>query len=239
MGHTERGSFVIPILVPVPPPESEEVDSQESLYANADEFRRVAPEPFERRVVRTFAQSMQAVHDIVQEPSGDPDPDQIYELVYRGVSREFRTALSSILSEPEVAKFGARVEWAAGIQAPETLSQDVTIDAGATELLERVSDKLRRQPASPRQIFSGTIVQLRHEERDDPFGEIAISTVRHGRQAEISVKLALAQYRQAWDWHSAGRAVLVEGTVAQRSPGRRLWVERPVRCHPVDETVLV
>jgi hypothetical protein len=236
MGHTEKGSFVIPVLVPIPEPAEPDVH-QDTLDHDGVEFHRASPEPFERRVVRTFAQSMQAVQEIVVDPGREPTTDQVHELVYRGVSREFCSALAGILSQTAVAEFGARVDWAPAVPAPETMPRSINIDADATDLVRRAADKLRQQKIAPKQVFSGTIVQLRHESQDDPYGEIAISTVRRGRPSEVVVRLPLPQYRQAWDWHNAGRAVLVEGTV-RRAPGKPLRVDKPRRCHPVDEMFL-
>jgi len=236
MGHTERGSFVIPVLVALPEPSP--IDSHElSLLAGLDEgFHQAAPEPFERRVVRTFAQSMQAVEEIVVEPAQMPTVDQLYELVYRGVSREFCSALSGILQEPSVAEFGASIDWAPVITPPRTLSE-VSITADAAELVQRVADRLRQTKVDPSQVFTGTIVQLRHENPHDPFGEIAVSTIRRGHQSEVLVRLRLEEYEKAWQWHYEGRAVLVEGVV-RRSPGQRLRVDSPTRFHPVDEMFL-
>jgi hypothetical protein len=236
MGHTEKGSFVIPVLVPLPEPSEPDIH-EPTLDHNLAEFHRAPAEPFERRVVRTFAQSMQAVQELVVEPAHAPTTDQMHELVYRGVSREFCSALAGILGERAVAQFEARVEWAPGVPAPETMNRSVSIDADAADLVRNIADKLRQQRVDPRQVFSGTIVQLRHETNDDPYGEIAISTVRRGRPSEVLVRLPLPRYRQAWDWHNAGRAVLIEGSV-RRAPGKPLRVDNPRRCHPVDEMFL-
>jgi hypothetical protein len=222
MGHTEKGSFVIPVLVALPEPELSDI--HENMLIDDEVFHRAAPEPFERRVVRTFAQSMHAVQEIVAEPAKEPTVDQIYELVYRGVSREFCTSLAGILSEPSVAQFGARVDWAAAVTPPTALTKSITIDSEAVDLVRSVANRLRQQRVDPNQIFSGTIVQLRHENPDDPLGEIAVSTMRRGRASEVLVRLPLGLYSQAWEWHYAGRAVLVEGIV-RRTPGRPLRVD--------------
>lgn len=235
MGHTEKGSFVIPVLVALPEPDLPDI--HEHMLIDGEIFHRTAPEPFERRVVRTFTQSMQAVQEIVAEPAKEPTVDQIYELVYRGVSREFCTSLAGILSEPSVAQFGARVDWAPAVTPPTALTKSITIDSEAVELVKSVANRLRQQRVDPNQIFSGTIVQLRHENPDDPFGEIAVSTMRRGRASEVLVRLPLDLYSQAWEWHYAGRAVLVEGIV-RRAPGRPLRVDAPSRFHPVDEMFL-
>jgi hypothetical protein len=238
MGHTERGSFVIPVLVALPEPSPVDIHEVTLLDDPSEEgFHRTAPEPFERRVVRTFAQSMQAMQEIVVDPAREPTVDQMYELVYRGVSREFCTSLRGILEESSVAEFGATIEWAPAVTPPRTLSERISIDAEAADLVRIVADKLRQTKVDPNQVFSGTIVQLRHEDPQDPYGEIAVSTVRRGHQSEILVRLPIADYRNAWQWHSQGRAVLVEGVV-RSAPGQRLRVDIPSRFHPVDEMFL-
>lgn len=239
MGHTERGSFIIPVLVPIPEPAEPDIHQLTLDHDPHDraEVHSAPAEPFERRVVRTFAQSMQAVHDVVVEPARVPATDQMHELVYRGVSREFCVALANVLGESAVAEFETHVEWAPTVQAPTTMPQSITIDADAVDLVKAVAEKLRQHKITPRQVFSGTIVQLRHDHFDDPFGEIAISTVRRGRQSEVRVRLPMARYREAWDWHYAGRAVLVEGAV-RRTPGRPSIVDDPIRCYPVDDLFL-
>lgn len=238
MGHTERGSFIIPVLVPIPEPEQPDPE-QPTLYDEHEDPIRynAASEPFERRVVRTFAQSMQAVHDIVVEPGRTPNTDQMHELVYRGVSREFCTALVSVLDESAIGEFETTVDWAPVVPAPDTMPRQVSISAEAVDLVRSLAERLRQQKAPSKQMFSGTIVQFRHEDHDDPFGEIAVSTMRRGRPSEVRVRLPVEDYRKAWEWHNAGRAVLVEGLI-RRSPGKPGIVDNPARFQPLDELML-
>lgn len=234
MGHTEKGSFVIPVLVPLAADPVPVVPRQTALDDHS--FSRVPAEPFERRAVRTFTQSLAAVRDLVVEPAHEPAATELHELVYRGVSREFCSALARILDESSVGEFETRVDWAPAVPGPGATPKSIVVESEAVDLVQKVADKLRQQRIDPSQVFSGTIVQLRHEE-DDPFGEISVSTMRCGKMSEILVRLPLEHYTRAWDWYSAGRAVLVEGTI-RRGPGRRLMVDSPERCHPIDETFL-
>jgi hypothetical protein len=59
----------------VPLPEPDPLDLHPHLLSADDEFHRASPELFERRVVRTFAQSMQAMHDIVAAAGKEPRTD--------------------------------------------------------------------------------------------------------------------------------------------------------------------
>ncbi|TDQ00677.1 hypothetical protein [Labedaea rhizosphaerae] len=237
MGHTERGSFIIPVLVPIREPD-QEAPTQPTLYDDREDpvLHKEPPEPFERRVMRTFAQSMQAVRDLVVTPGRQPSTDHIHELVYRGVSREFCAGLANVLDESAISEFESTVEWAPVVPAPGTIRQ-VSISAEAVDLVRYVADRLRQQKAPSRQIFSGTIVGFRHENHDDPYGEIAVSTMRRGRPSEVRVRLPIDTYREAWEWHNAGRAVLVEGLI-RRSPGKPGIVDNPSRIRPLDEFML-
>lgn len=237
MGHTERGSFVIPVLVPIPEPEQPEGE-QPTLYDRADPvLHNAAPEPFERRVVRTFAQSMQAVRDLVVQPDRAPDPERIHELVYRGVSREFCTALGNVLGASAIGEFETTIDWSRVAPAPDTMPNHLSISSEAADLVRSVADRLRQERVPSRQVFSGRIVQFRHEKRDDPFGEIAVLTMRRGRPSEVTVRLPLERYREAWEWHNAGRAVLVEGTI-RRAAGKPAIVDNPLRFQPLDQLML-
>src|SRR5258708_19851621 len=120
-------------------------------------------------------------------------------MVNGGIRREFWRGVAGILSEASVAQFGSKVDWAPVVTPPATLSRSVSIDSEAVDLVKAVANRLRQQKVDPNQIFSGTIVQLRHEDPNDPFGEIAVSTMRRGRQSEVLVRLPLAFYGQAWE----------------------------------------
>ncbi|MFB7716749.1 hypothetical protein [Nocardia sp. NPDC056100] len=238
MGHTERGSYIIPVLVPIPPPA--EPNLQQLSLCEDEEgptLYNAAPEPFARRVVRTFAQSMQAMHDLVVEPGRLPNVDSIHELVYRGVSREFCTGLVTVLDESAIGEFETIVDWAPVVAAPDTMPRNISISADAADLVRHVAERLRQQKPQSSQVFSGTIIQFRHENHDDPHGEIAVSTMQRGRPSEIKVRLPLRTYREAWEWHNAGRAVLVEGLI-RRTPGRPGVVDEPTRFQPLDELML-
>lgn len=236
MGHTEQGSYVIPVLMPIPEPPETDLH-QPTLDHDRPEFHRSPSEPYERRIVRTFAQSMQAVRELVVEPARVPRRNEIHELVYRGVSREFCSALAGILKQQSIAAFQASVTWAPAVPAPATMPRSITIESEAVDLVKQAAESMRQQKVEGSRVFSGTIVQLRHESQDDPFGEVAISTMRQGQQGEVLVRLPMNLYRDAWEWHYQGRAVLVEGTI-RRSPGRPNRVDLPTRFHPVDLIML-
>ena len=105
MAHTRRGSFIIPIYMPVPEPEEPEQD------AAFEGIETAPPETYERRVMRTFAESLSIVQTVV-EPERDPTPNDVLDMVHAGVSHEFAASLHRILRNESVAEFSAEFEWA-------------------------------------------------------------------------------------------------------------------------------
>ncbi|MCT9139113.1 hypothetical protein [Streptomyces violarus] len=233
MDHTQEGSFIIPILVPLS--HMEDVPGAAPQEADLELFQ-AAPEPFERRVTRTLAQSLMAVKEIIVEPESSPTVGDLHAVVARGVSREFCTALAKILTEPSVSEFETSFAWASSVPAPETMPSAVSIESDASEKIEEAAGKLKRHRIDSTSTFSGNIVELRHV-GDDPFGIATISTVRRGRRSEIRVRLPYETYQEAIIWHRARRVVIVDGEV-KHGVGRRLVVDNPVDCRPIDEILL-
>ncbi|WP_455354429.1 hypothetical protein [Streptomyces sp. SYSU K217416] len=233
MDHTQEGSFIIPILAPLP--FTEEIDTGVQYIEDLELFR-AAPEPFERRVTRTFAQSLMAVKEIIVEPESSPSVSDLHAVVARGVSREFCSALAKILSEPSVSEFETSFDWASSIPAPETIPEKVTIDSDASRKIEEAADKLKKHRIDSTSTFSGNIVELRHVGNDE-FGFATISTVRRGRRSEIRIRLPYEAYQEAVIWHRGRRTVIVEGEV-RHGAGRRLVVEQAVDFRPIDEILL-
>ncbi|GAA3528155.1 hypothetical protein [Streptomyces osmaniensis] len=233
MDHTQEGSFIIPILVPLS--YTKDVPGEARREADLELFQ-AAPEPFERRVTRTLAQSLMAVKEIIVEPEASPSVGDLHAVVARGVSREFCAALAKILTEPSVSEFETIFEWASSVPAPETMPNSISIESDASEKIEEAAEKLKRHRIDSTSTFSGNIVELRHV-GDDPFGFATISTVRRGRRSEIRVRLPYETYQEAVIWHRARRVVIVDGEV-KHGVGRRLVVENPVACRPIDEILL-
>ncbi len=230
MGYTERGSYIIPVLIPLSAVEG--APDQFILDGTQD----LPQEPFERRVVRTLAQALDAVDRLVVQPDREPDVDSLYALVERGVSSELCRFLGGILEESSVGEFRTRFEWAGSYFVSKNIPRDVGIDARSRGVIARTAERLRDERIEPRQVYSGPIIALEHGPQDD-FGWITVSAVKRGRARKIRVRLSLDHYRAAVTWHHAGRPVLVEGEV-QEDRRRSLYIDSPTRCRPVDEDQL-
>ena len=232
MAHTEDGSYVLPIWMPLTPPSEDE----QSLFSDEDE-QRLPMETSERRVTRTLAQSLDAVQKVIVQPANAPrNSGDLMPVIAAGGSRELLIALHKILEQPAVAEFEAQFAWAGGLRAPGGISDQVVLEAEAAPLLERAAEMLRVPDSFPRQIYTGQIVVIMHKP-GDPSGEIGIDTVRQNRSCEVRVRLDAETLDHAYEWARTERAVLVEGEV-RRGPGRKLRIDSPTRILPLDETFL-
>lgn len=227
MAHTKRGSFIIPLLLPV----SEPPEIDPGLVDAAP------PEPVERRVMRTFAEAFTGMHDLVVTPEREPRPEDTLGLVFAGVSAEFATALHKVLIEDAVTEFGAKFQWAsiAGPQ-PESLN-GVSIPAAAAPRVATVADRLRKVPTEPNvEVLTGPIVAVARGVGQG--GTVTIDTIRKSRSAHVSVKVTDDErFDNALDWMKRRTTVTVEGRITRQ--GSTLMSDRPNGIEPLSARQLV
>lgn len=234
MGHTEEGSYVVPVLMPLSPVDDNEASSDPPL--GGTEMFRNPPEPTERRVTRTLAQALVALQAHVVQPAREVRKAELHPFIQAGGSRELVNALTAVLTQPAVATFEVAFTWAEAVSAPTTLPEAVEVPSQARELLEQASRLLRDMRVSVGQVLTGPIVLVRMQP-GDPFGEIGIQTVRSGRPAEVHVRLNAADIDRAHTWAIDKRVIVVEGSVRAHR-GHPLMIDEPTRVQPVDETML-
>lgn len=232
MGHTETGSYVLPLLIPL----TEVKEPDERTFDDEVGVERVAAEPSERRVTRTLAEALTALSARVVQPEHEPRPGDMPEAVAAGVSRELVLAVRQILTEPAVSQFSAEFEWAAAIVPPAAVQHRIEVSAQAVHHLDVAARLLRSNRSEPPQEIVGPIVEVRHVP-GDPFGEVSIQVVRNGRPAEVRVTLTSPQLDPTHDWMRTSRTVVVQGVVS-KVPGHRLRIDRPAGIFPLDERFL-
>lgn len=207
MAHTQKGSFIIPLLLPV----SEPPEIGKGLVEAAP------PEPIERRVMRTFAQALSTLDQLIVQPAREVRSDEVIELVFAGVSAEFTQALHTVLAEESVAEFSASFDWAP-IAGPEPEGRaSVAIPAGAAPLIQTVTKRLRKaEPPMGIEVLTGPIVEAkRGPERG---GIVIIDTMRNARNAHVGVRVTEDElFDNALDWMRRRTTVEVRGHV-QRQP---------------------
>lgn len=229
-GHTKKGSYILPMLVPL------DISSIKGKDASGHQLFSYDHEPEQRRATRTMAQALTAVQRLVVDPAKEPSAGTMEDLITAGVSREMVAALHDIVSAEAVSVFSAEFVWAAALESNSTLPKSVSIAAGASDLLKLTAKKMRPSPKKQTESFTGPIVQLRDEE-SLTFGEVKIQTVRKGRSCEIALLLSDDNLRKSHEWFSTKETLVVEGEVTS-IPGKGLHISSPARVQPLRETML-
>jgi hypothetical protein len=233
LGQTEEGSYILPILMPLTEAVPQE---QDDLWRHELGVDRVAPEPSERRVTRTLAQALTAIQTRIVQPARDPKASDMHDLIAAGASRELVMAINQVLDDPAVAMFEVAFDWAYGITEPAAVPAKVSVPSAASDLLTRAARLLSSSRRDPNQTVTGPIVEVRHVP-GDLFGEVALQTMRQGRQVEIRVRLKSEQLDPTHEWMRTARTVVVDGPI-QRVPGRPLRIDSPTNVYPLDESYL-
>lgn len=215
MAHTRRGSFIIPIYLPVPPPREQP--------RQIEGLETAPPEPGERRVMRTFAQSLSIIESVV-EPEREPNANDFQDLIHAGVSHEFAAGLWRILRNESVADFTADFEWSALAGPAPSTPRHVAIPAAAASRIERVSRRLKSEkPDREIEMLTGPVVGVQRND-DDTGGVVTIQTVRGARQCHVSVNVSPERLDQALDWMKQRSTVLLTGRVHRT--GANLFSDR-------------
>lgn len=229
LSHTRRGSFVLPVVMPIDPPVTA---ANQILGFETD----VTLETSERRATRTLASALAALDAIAVRSDSEPMRDGLVGLVESGVSRELVAAVRAIASDSGVHAFETRFQWAAGVGAPGGLQEKIVIPDDSVPLLRRLEAKLQKSKPRAEESISGPIVEIRHLP-GDATGEMSVRTARGNRMAEVRVTASGDVIQQAADWFKSGRAVLAHGRVVS-TPGRPLSMPEPLSVMPLDQLFL-
>jgi hypothetical protein len=214
MAHTRRGSFIIPIHLPLPEPE---VPAKDDILPGAD--FTVVPESRERRVMRTFAESLAALDTVAVQPEREPGGDRIHDLIRAGVSHEFGAALHRILDQEAVSEFGASFVWASSAGPAPATPDTVAIPAAANDRIKRVAVRLKTEVASrSREYLTGPIVGVRRDDQDQA-GVVTVQVSRNARLAHVNVNVSRERLNEALDWMKARSTVVVDSLVHRTSAG--------------------
>jgi hypothetical protein len=220
MAHTRRGSFIIPIHLPIRETDRPKAHGEETNDSQITGLEvNTAPEPVERRVMRTFAESLSAINTVAVEPKREPSADGIHDLIRAGVSHQFASSLDHILSEKSVDQFSVSFEWsAAGGPPPQGINR-VEIPSSAAEVVRLVAMRLKVAPRSRgAEEFVGPIRRVERDPHSDT-GTVTVQAIKNGRPARVSVNVSAEVLDQAWQWARDRKTVVVQSRVHPSSDG--------------------
>lgn len=214
MGHTQRGSYIVPIHVRV----GHAKKPDEPVIPGSETKEVVdAVESANRRTTRTFAQAIGSIEREVVRPDRAPRGEAIDRLVAHGVTREFVTAVTRTLDQSAVSSIDARFRWAGAQPAPRGVPGRVEIPAAAAPVLHEVIEELKNRRPPRQELYTGPVVVVAREP-DESVTRFAIRTSSHGHPSlvEASTKEPLAVVTR---WMNDRTIVQLRGTVTRTGAG--------------------
>lgn len=227
LSHTRKGSFVLPIIMPVVRPEA-----SDSLFADVVQGVETA----ERVLTRTAASALRGIDQAIVRPGRKPSKLDILDLIEVGVSAELVLAVRGVTRQSGVHQLDTTFRWSPALSGGDTMPKQVVIPEEAASLLTDAAQVLRAARPDPEVFVSGRVIDIRHIP-DDPDGYIALRVLRSKRFAEVQVRVDAGTIHNAHDWMRKGRIVSARGTL-ERRPGQPLRMPAPLNVEPLDEIFL-
>ncbi len=219
LGQTERGSYVVTLISPVPP------------QLTADEAGRLfddVEEPFERRVVRTLASALQAAKRAAASVAMRADGIGAFRRgVEQGVSANLCEALAEMSGE---SRGGVAISfaWSLTRRAPEELSA-VTLDDDAMPTISEAARVLRETSPQPDVILTGSVYRLERSGEEPGPGRISVLGVVDSEVRRVTLDVNAEDYDKAITAHRDGRVVSVRGDLVREGRGFVLTLPRDFR----------
>lgn len=230
MGHTRRGSYLLPVMMPIPAPEA--VAAAQPTMQGFD----FVEEPIQRRTMRTFAEALTAVSRLVVEPAVTPRPSVTGALVVAGVSRQFLDAVHALITQDAVRVFGVKFTWAGAVSAPRSPLGNVEIPKDAAPLIATAAVHIAQPTTEPVQSMTGPIVDW-HREPAATNGWIGVQTARKGHEMVVRVDLEESDLYRALEYARQSVTVVVRGIPAG-GRGKAVRIRQPESFTSLEELML-
>lgn len=213
MGHTRRGSFVIPVVSEVRGDMAAMLDQQQQTLELIGES-----EFFPRRATGMMAEALKILHDFAVSSERIPSREDLGRAVVDGLSADTCSAASQILSSAGRAGVEVSFKWAVTSPPPRVGADRLSFPVEAVEPIKDIEKKLRSEVQIDDAVLYGFVSSL---ERDsgDPQGTVKVRASIGGRIRPVSVTLNERDYHQAAEANDLRMRVIVAGTLVTASNG--------------------
>lgn len=179
LGQTERSSYVLTVLAPVPP----SLNVQGTLFEPAQEA-----EPFNRRVTRTLGVALTAIRRAAELGVARGDLSAFEAGVEDGISADFCEALSLVRDCVSVTQFEIRIGWASSrppVQPPGTFHE---FAPDSLEVIREAGRVLRERTPIEDFELEGVVVKV-DRPGDELFGDAVILANVEGRARQVHINV--------------------------------------------------
>ena len=213
MGQTERGSFIINLLSPVPPNLVE--PGQPGLFPSEP------PPPFERQVVRKLNSGLRAARDAVQQADCGHGISGFEDRLHDGVSANLCSAAATLIERGR----GLVVSISWSLNRPEPGGRAETrFAASDAPVLEEASRVLTSRQERADEHIEGYVSRLARD-KSAREGAVTIKTPIDGELTSVKVAFGPQDYRLVSRAHAERQTVSLEGDL--RREGSRWHLHNP------------
>jgi hypothetical protein len=226
LGHTRRGSYIVPIISKAARPPEYALDT-ETLPIDPE----IEDSLFDRRVVVTLSRALGTLQVLAVTRDSMPRPSEVTDAVGEGVSYELCKGITDVLAPRELDEIDIDFKWALGAAKPLAPVEALSFPAAALEPLNQIASQLKTMPQERQDIIFGVVEDL-HDSESEPDTVIGIRALVDSRVRIVWVTLDKASYRLALRCHENRQRVVVRGTL--RTPHNRRATMSPTYFGPED-----
>ncbi|MER9124262.1 hypothetical protein NKH81_14360 [Mesorhizobium sp. M0959] len=225
MGQTERGSYVLTILSPVPP----------ELRPAQGTLLPVEPEdPYERLVTRTLMGALKALEGAARDAAVEGNMAPFQAAVSRGVSANLCDAVVGLSAVSPGEGLDIQVSWSRTRPVDNDTPSKVTLGSDSIPLIEEAARQFRETASLEDVDVEGVVTRLDRGPAASE-GDVTITGSVDGQMRRITLRLGSDTYRHAIQAHDERRTVRCTGELVKEGRGYRLKDPRHFEIIAVDD----
>jgi hypothetical protein len=212
MGQTERGSYVLTILSPVPP---ELVPAQGSLLPAEPE------PPYERKVVRTLVDALEALDGAARDAAVAGEIAPFQAAVGRGVSANLCDAVAGLAAASAGEGLDIQISWSRTRPIDHNGFSRVVFGSDSIPIIEEAARLFRETSSREDFELEGVVTRL-DRGPDAAEGDVTIVGGVDGQMRSITLRFGPETYSLAIKAHQDRRPVRCVGELVKEGRSYRL-----------------
>lgn len=212
IGQTERGSFVLTMLSPVPPA----LTPPDGALGLAE-----SPEPYERQVVRILMDSLAALGEAAREAAAYGGMQPFQEAVGRGVSANLCEAVIGLSAVNAEEGLDVNVSWSPSRPVGSGALARIQLGGDSIPIIREAARQFRETAPVEDLVIEGVVTRL-DRGADATEGDVTIVANVEEHLRRVAVRLSGDTYSQAVKAHDNRQTVKCTGDLVKEGRGYRL-----------------
>lgn len=225
MGQTERGSYILTILSPVAPALLSEGELPLDLEP---------PEPYERQVIRTLAESLAALEGAARHAASSGGMGAFQQAVQRGVSANLCEAVAGLSAVSPGEGLDISIAWSRTRDPAATVPSRIFLGSDSIPLIQEAARLFKDVAPVEDADMQGFVTRLARGPQERS-GEVTLEGFVDGQPRRAAVELGEGIYSQAVQAHEHRQLVACSGDLVKDRGGYRLQNPRHFRVIAGDD----